>query len=90
MVDQSFTILNMYLSLFQTQKEPGFGNFKFNASLLDGYVPSMFSNGETHRRQKKFLITVSKFMQVKHLLPAIMDIMPEHLVKWNFKQGNYF
>ena len=47
----------------------------------------MFSNGERHRRQKRFLITISKFMQVKHLLPAIMDIMPEHLVKWNFKQG---
>lgn len=70
------------------EKEPGFGNFRFNQSLLGDHVPSMFSNGERHSQQKGFLIAVSQNMlRMGRLIPNIMDIMPEHLIKWNFKEG---
>ena len=48
----------------------------------------MFSNGERHSQQKGFLIAVSQNMlRMGRLIPNIMDIMPEHLIKWNFKEG---
>ena len=51
-------------------------------------MPSMFENGERHRQQKSFLIAVSQNMlRMGRLIPNIMDIMPEHLIKWNFKEG---
>lgn len=70
------------------EKEQGFGNFRFNQSLLGDHVPAMFENGERHRQQKSFLIAVSQNMlRMGRLIPNIMDIMPEHLIKWNFKEG---
>ncbi|XP_031561847.1 9-divinyl ether synthase-like isoform X2 [Actinia tenebrosa] len=77
-------------ALFDTnkvEKEPGFGNFRFNKDLLDGYIPSMFTNGEQHIKQKEFLIKIARSMKMQTLLPTILDIMPEHLIKWNFKEG---
>ncbi|XP_068695850.1 uncharacterized protein [Montipora foliosa] len=69
-------------------KEPGFGNFRFNQTLLGDHVPSMFENGERHQQLKSFLIAVSQNMlRMGRLIPTIMDIMPEHLIKWNFKEG---
>lgn len=51
-------------------------------------MPSMFENGERHKQQKSFLIGVSQNMlRMGRLIPNIMDIMPEHLIKWNFKEG---
>jgi hypothetical protein len=47
----------------------------------------MFTNGENHRRQKEFLMTVARSMKTQTLVPTILDIMPEHLIKWNFKEG---
>ena len=48
----------------------------------------MFTNGERHKQQKSFLIAVSQNMlRMGRLIPNIMDIMPEHLIKWNFKEG---
>jgi len=70
------------------EKETGFGNFRFNQSLLGDHVPSMFENGERHKQQKSFLIGVSaNMLRMGRLIPNIMDIMPEHLIKWNFKEG---
>lgn len=72
----------------QIEKEPGFGNFRFNHNLLGDHVPSMFSNGERHKQQKAFLIAVSQNMlRMGRHIPNIMDIMPEHFIKWNFKEG---
>ena len=52
-------------------------------------MPSMFENGERHQQLKSFLIAVSQNMlRMGRLIPTIMDIMPEHLIKWNFKEGN--
>ena len=84
-----FFSLSLFLS-FQVEKEPGFGNFRFNQSLLGDHVPSMFENGDRHRQLKSFLITISQNMlRMGRLIPNIMDIMPEHLIKWNFKEGKY-
>ena len=48
----------------------------------------MFENGERHRQQKSFLIAVCQNMlKMGRLIPNIMDIVPEHLIKWNFKEG---
>ena len=48
----------------------------------------MFSNGERHKQQKAFLIAVSQNMlRMGRHIPNIMDIMPEHFIKWNFKEG---
>lgn len=70
------------------EKETGFGNFRFNQSLLGDHVPSMFENGDRHKQLKSFLIAVSQNMlRMGRLIPNIMDIMPEHLIKWNFKEG---
>ena len=72
----------------QVEKETGFGNFRFNQSLLGDHVPSMFENGDRHKQLKSFLIAVSQNMlRMGRLIPNIMDIMPEHLIKWNFKEG---
>lgn len=70
------------------EKEPGFGNFRFNQSLLGDHVPSMFENGDRHRQLKSFLIAISQNMlRMGRLIPNVMDIIPEHLIKWNFKEG---
>lgn len=75
-------------SSLQVEKETGFGNFRFNQSLLGDHVPSMFENGDRHKQLKSFLIAVSQNMlRMGRLIPNIMDIMPEHLIKWNFKEG---
>ena len=80
----------MQLLSLQVEKEKGFGNFRFNDSLLGDHVPSMFENGERHKQQKSFLIAVSQNMlRMGRLIPNIMDIMPEHLIKWNFKEGKW-
>ena len=48
----------------------------------------MFENGERHKQQKSFLIAVCQNMlKMGRLIPNIMDIVPEHLIKWNFKEG---
>ncbi|KAJ7339348.1 hypothetical protein OS493_005742 [Desmophyllum pertusum] len=71
-----------------SEKETGFGNFRFNQNLLGDHVPSMFENGERHKQLKSFLIAVSQNMlRMGRLIPNIMDIVPEHLIKWNFKEG---
>ena len=73
----------------QVDKEPAFGNFRFNTELLDGHLPSMFTNGARHRQLKAFVMEVVKTeMRMQKHIPNIMDIMPEHLIKWNFKKGD--
>ena len=53
-------------------------------------MPSMFENGERHTQQKSFLIAVCQNMlRMGRLIPNIMDIVPEHLIKWNFKEGTF-
>ena len=75
---------------FKVEKEPGFGNFRFNQSLLEDHVPSMFENGDRHRQLKSFLIAISQNMlRMGRLIPNVMDIIPEHLIKWNFKEGKF-
>lgn len=91
-----YTIYSLFLSLsvyffsFKVEKEPGFGNFRFNQSLLEDHVPSMFENGDRHRQLKSFLIAISQNMlRMGRLIPNVMDIIPEHLIKWNFKEGKF-
>ncbi|XP_001636360.2 9-divinyl ether synthase [Nematostella vectensis] len=71
----------------KVEKEEGFGSFRFNKDLLDGHVPSMFSNDSQHVRKKEFLIKIAKSMKMQTLMPNILDIMPEHLIKWHFREG---
>lgn len=50
----------------------------------------MFENGDRHKQLKSFLIAISQNMlRMGRLIPNIMDIIPEHLIKWNFKEGKY-
>lgn len=50
----------------------------------------MFENGDRHRQLKSFLIAISQNMlRMGRLIPNVMDIIPEHLIKWNFKEGKY-
>lgn len=48
----------------------------------------MFENGDRHKQLKSFLIAISQNMlRMGRLIPNVMDIIPEHLIKWNFKEG---
>ncbi len=85
-----YLIIIVLLLSLQVEKETGFGNFRFNHNLLGDHVPSMFENGDRHKQLKSFLIAVSQNMlKMGRLIPNIMDIMPEHLIKWNFKEGKW-
>ena len=59
-----------------------FGRLKYNDSLLDGYCPSMFSNGPKHEKQKEFLMKICKVAQSSKVLPVAIKVVTEYLRKW--------
>ena len=75
-------------SYFQIYKEPAFGRLQYNICLLDGYTPSMFSNGIPHEKQKTFLIQICKIAQQSKIFDASVKLFKEYCNTWQ-NAGEY-
>ena len=75
-------------SYFQIYKQPAFGRLQYNICLLDGYTPSMFSNGIPHEKQKTFLIQICKLAQESRIFDASLKLFKEYAKIWQ-NAGEY-
>ncbi|KAJ7339349.1 hypothetical protein OS493_005743 [Desmophyllum pertusum] len=63
-------------------KEPAFGRLNYNTVLLDGYTPSMFSNGIPHEKQKTFLLQICEIAQQSKIFETSVKIIKEYSTIW--------
>jgi len=63
-------------------KEPAFGRLNYNLCLLDGYKPSMFSNGVPHENQKTFLMAICKIAQKGKIFDTSVKLIKEYSTIW--------
>lgn len=66
----------------QIYKEPAFGRLNYNVCLLDGYTPSMFSNGVPHENQKTFLMQICKIAQQSKIFETSVKLIKEYCTIW--------
>ena len=66
----------------QIYKEPAFGRLNYNICLLDGYTPSMFSNGVPHEKQKTFLMQICKIAQESKIFETSVKVVKEYCTIW--------
>lgn len=82
-----FFISHLINSLFfspyyQIYKQPAFGRLNYNMCLLDGYTPSMFSNGVAHEKQKTFLMQICKIAQQSKIFEKSVKLIKEYSTIW--------
>ncbi|KAL9988425.1 hypothetical protein ACROYT_G002868 [Oculina patagonica] len=63
-------------------KQPAFGRLNYNMCLLDGYTPSMFSNGVAHEKQKTFLMQICKIAQQSKIFEKSVKLIKEYSTIW--------
>lgn len=77
------TIITFSFHFFsQIYKEAAFGRLNYNISLLDGYTPSMFSNGVAHEKQKTFLLQICKIAQQSKIFETTLKLIKEYSTRW--------
>ena len=67
---------------YQIYKEAAFGRLNYNVCLLDGYTPSMFSNGVPHENQKTFLMRICKIAQQSKIFETSVKLIKEYSTTW--------
>ena len=67
---------------YQIYKEAAFGRLNYNICLLDGYTPSMFSNGVPHENQKTFLMQICKIAQESKVFETSVKLIKEYSTIW--------
>ena len=79
--DQSIDSL-FFSHYYQIYKEAAFGRLNYNLCLLDGYTPSMFSNGVPHENQKTFLMQICKIAQQSKIFETSVKLVKEYCTIW--------
>lgn len=74
--------MEVFFDMSRIYKEPAFGRLHYNICLLDGYTPSMFSNGIPHEKQKKYLSQICKIAQESKIFDTSVKLIREYSTKW--------
>lgn len=74
--------ISVLFDMDKIYKEPAFGRLNYNISLLDGYTPSMFSNGIPHEKQKTFLMQICKIAQESKIFDTSLKLIREYSTSW--------
>jgi len=72
----------LFSHYYQIYKEAAFGRLNYNICLLDGYTPSMFSNGVPHENQKTFLMQICKIAQQSTIFETSVKLIKEYSTIW--------
>jgi len=74
--------IRVLFNMEKIYKEPAFGRLNYNVCLLDGYTPSMFSNGVPHENQKTFLMQICKIAQQSKIFETSVKLIKEYSTIW--------
>ncbi|XP_029184932.2 allene oxide synthase, chloroplastic-like isoform X2 [Acropora millepora] len=74
--------MKVFFDTSKIYKEPAFGRLHYNICLLDGYTPSMFSNGIPHQKQKAFLVQICKIAQRSKIFDTSLKLIKEYSRNW--------
>lgn len=74
--------MKVFFDTSKIYKEPAFGRLQYNICLLDGYTPSMFSNGIPHQKQKAFLVQICKIAQRSKIFDTSLKLIKEYSRNW--------
>lgn len=74
--------ISVLFNVEKIYKEAAFGRLNYNICLLDGYTPSMFSNGVPHENQKTFLMRICKIAQQSKIFETSVKLIKEYSTIW--------